>query len=32
MFEYEGIKIHWLGHDAFWIEAKDKNIYLDPFK
>ncbi len=32
MFEYEGIKIHWLGHDAFWIEAKGKNIYLDPFK
>ena len=32
MFEYEGIKIHWLGHDAFWIEAKGKNIYIDPFK
>lgn len=32
MFEYEEIKIHWLGHDAFWIEAKGKNIYIDPFK
>jgi len=32
MFEYEGIKIHWLGHDAFWIEAKGKDIYIDPFK
>ena len=32
MFEYEGIKIHWLGHDAFWIEAKGKNIYIDPYK
>jgi L-ascorbate metabolism protein UlaG (beta-lactamase superfamily) len=32
MYEYKGIKIHWLGHDAFWIEAKGKNIYLDPYK
>ncbi|MHA2358316.1 MAG: MBL fold metallo-hydrolase [Candidatus Heimdallarchaeaceae archaeon] len=32
MFEYEGIKIHWLGHDAFWIEAKGKDIYIDPYK
>ena len=32
MYEYEGIKIHWLGHDAFWIEAKGKNIYIDPYK
>ena len=32
MFEHKGIIIHWLGHDAFWIEAKGKNIYLDPYK
>jgi len=32
MFEYEGIKIHWLGHDAFLIIAKGKHIYLDPYK
>jgi L-ascorbate metabolism protein UlaG (beta-lactamase superfamily) len=32
MFEYEGIKIHWLGHDAFLIKAKGKNIYIDPYK
>ncbi len=32
MYEYKDIKIHWLGHDAFWIEAKGKNIYLDPYK
>ncbi len=32
MYEYEGIKIHWLGHDAFWIEAKGKHIFLDPYK
>ncbi|MHA1302855.1 MAG: MBL fold metallo-hydrolase [Candidatus Heimdallarchaeaceae archaeon] len=30
--EYEGIKIHWLGHDAFLIKAKGKNIYIDPYK
>lgn len=32
MYEYEGIKIHWLGHDSFWFEAKGLNIYIDPFK
>ena len=32
MYEYKGIKIHWLGHDAFLIEAKGLNIYLDPYK
>jgi L-ascorbate metabolism protein UlaG (beta-lactamase superfamily) len=32
MFEYEGIKIHWLGHDAFLVVAKGKHIYLDPYK
>ncbi len=32
MFEYENVKIHWLGHDAFLIEAKGMNIYIDPYK
>jgi L-ascorbate metabolism protein UlaG (beta-lactamase superfamily) len=32
MYEYEGIIIHWLGHDAFWLEAKGLNIYIDPYK
>jgi len=32
MYEYKGIKIHWLGHDAFLIKAKGLNIYLDPYK
>ena len=32
MFEYENVKIHWLGHDAFLIKSKDKNIYIDPYK
>ena len=32
MLEYENIKLHWLGHDSFLIEAKGKNIYIDPFK
>lgn len=32
MYEYNGIKIHWLGHDTFWLEAKGKNIYIDPYK
>ncbi len=32
MLEYENIKLHWLGHDSFMIEAKGKIIYIDPFK
>lgn len=32
MFEYENIKIKWLGHDSFLIKAKGKNIYIDPYK
>ncbi len=24
--------IHWLGHDAFWIEDQGKQIYIDPWK
>ena len=32
MFEYKNVKIRWLGHDAFLIESKGKNIYIDPYK
>jgi len=28
----EGIDFHWLGHDSFLIQAKGKNIYIDPYK
>ncbi len=31
MFEYNGVKLTWLGHDGFRIEV-GKTIYLDPFK
>ncbi|HID16948.1 TPA: MBL fold metallo-hydrolase [Candidatus Bathyarchaeota archaeon] len=31
MFEYKGVKISWLGHDAFKIKD-DKTIYIDPFE
>ncbi|SNQ60427.1 MBL fold metallo-hydrolase [Candidatus Methanoperedens nitratireducens] len=31
MFEYNGIKIAWLGHNGFRIEG-NKTIYIDPFK
>ncbi len=31
MFEYNGIKIRWFGHDTFTLE-KDIRICLDPFK
>lgn len=31
MFEYKGIKIHWLGHDSFKIKD-ERTIYIDPFK
>ena len=30
MFEYEGVKISWLGHDGFRI-SDDVVIYIDPF-
>ena len=30
MFEYKGIKIHWLGHASFKISNK-LTIYIDPF-
>ena len=29
--EFEGVKISWLGHDAFKIKD-DKTIYIDPYK
>ncbi len=31
MFEYQGIKIGWLGHDSFMIK-NGKTIVIDPFK
>lgn len=31
MYEFKGIKLHWLGHDGFLIETS-KKIYIDPFK
>jgi L-ascorbate metabolism protein UlaG (beta-lactamase superfamily) len=30
-FEYEGLTLHWLGHDCFRIED-GKTIYFDPYK
>jgi L-ascorbate metabolism protein UlaG (beta-lactamase superfamily) len=32
MFAYKDIKITWLGHDSFLIEAKGQKIYLDPYE
>src|SRR5207249_3050793 len=31
MFEYQGVKISWLGHDSFRIK-NGKTIIIDPFK
>lgn len=31
MFEYEGVKISWLGHDCFRIKDGE-TIYIDPFR
>ena len=31
MFEYNGLKFHWLGHDSFRIKNSD-TIYIDPFQ
>ncbi len=31
-FEFEGIRIKWLGHDSFRLDFKDKIIYIDPFE
>lgn len=32
VFEYQGIKIHWLRHAGFWIEFDNYNIYIDPYE
>lgn len=32
MFTYNGINIHWLGHDSFLVETKYGNVYIDPYK
>jgi L-ascorbate metabolism protein UlaG (beta-lactamase superfamily) len=32
MLEFNGIKIHWLGHDGFRIVAGGKTIYTDPYQ
>ncbi|MCX8178681.1 MAG: MBL fold metallo-hydrolase [Candidatus Aenigmarchaeota archaeon] len=31
VFEYKGVKLHWLGHDCFRIEGS-KTLIIDPFK
>ncbi len=31
MWAYEGVKVHWLGHDSFVLEGS-KTVVLDPFK
>jgi len=30
--EFDGVSIHWLGHDGFRIEASGKTIYIDPYQ
>lgn len=32
MFEYNGTKITWLGHDGFKIEDSGETLVIDPFK
>jgi L-ascorbate metabolism protein UlaG (beta-lactamase superfamily) len=32
LFEYQGVKITWLGHDGFKIEDAGKTLVIDPFK
>ncbi|MDA4129921.1 MAG: MBL fold metallo-hydrolase [Thaumarchaeota archaeon] len=32
MFEYQGVKITWLGHDGFKIEDGGKTLVIDPFQ
>ncbi len=32
VFEYKGIRIHWLRHACFWIEFDNKNVYIDPYE
>ncbi len=31
VFEFNGVKLRWLGHDCFKIEYKGLVIYIDPF-
>jgi len=31
LFEYQGLKISWLGHDSFKIKNK-KTVYIDPYE
>ncbi|MEO9363815.1 MAG: MBL fold metallo-hydrolase [Nitrososphaera sp.] len=32
MFDYKGIKFHWLGHDGYRIVASGKTVYIDPYQ
>lgn len=32
MLDYNGVKIHWLGHDGFAIQGKENTVVIDPFK
>ncbi len=32
MFEHNGVKITWLGHDGFKIEDGDQTLVIDPFQ
>jgi len=32
MFEYNGVKITWLGHDGFKIDSDGEILVIDPFK
>jgi L-ascorbate metabolism protein UlaG (beta-lactamase superfamily) len=32
MLDFNGVKIHWLGHDGYRIIAGDKTIYIDPYQ
>jgi len=31
MYEFKGVRLHWLGHSGFFIESL-KNVCIDPFK
>ncbi|HJS83056.1 MAG TPA: MBL fold metallo-hydrolase [Nitrososphaera sp.] len=32
MFEHNGVKFQWLGHDGFRIISEGKTVYVDPYK
>jgi L-ascorbate metabolism protein UlaG (beta-lactamase superfamily) len=32
MLVYGNVKLHWLGHDGFVIEGKERTVVIDPFK